>query len=149
MPTIQFPTEFSELLTLLNDHDVRYLVVGGYAVTYHGYPRTTGDLDLWIEQTETNADRVVDALRAFGFDVPTLESTLFLEKDRIVRMDRPPLRVEIFSSVSGVDFAPCYDERVIDELDGVEAAIIGLECLKKNKRASGRHKDLDDLEHLP
>jgi predicted nucleotidyltransferase len=149
MPTIQFPTEFSELLTLLNDHDVRYLVVGGYAVTYHGYPRTTGDLDLWIEQTETNADRVVDALRAFGFDVPTLESTLFLEKDRIVRMGRPPLRVEIFSSVSGVDFAPCYDERVIDELDGVEAAIIGLECLKKNKRASGRHKDLDDLEHLP
>jgi predicted nucleotidyltransferase len=149
MTTIQFPTEFSGLLTLLNDHDVRYLVVGGYAVTYHGYPRTTGDLDLWIEQTETNADRVVDALRAFGFDVPTLESTLFLEKDRIVRMGRPPLRVEIFSSVSGVDFAPCYDERVIDELDGVEAAIIGLECLKKNKRASGRHEDLDDLEHLP
>lgn len=149
MPTIQFPTEFSELLTLLNDHDVRYLVVGGYAVTYHGYPRTTGDLDLWIEQTETNADRVVDALRAFGFDVPTLESTLFLEEDRIVRMGHPPLRVEIFPSVSGVDFALCYDERVIDELGGVEAALIGLECLKKNKRASGRHKDLDDLEHLP
>jgi len=149
MPTIQFPTEFSELLTLLNDHDVRYLVVGGYAVTYHGYPRTTGDLDLWIEQTETNADRVVDALRAFGFDVPTLESTLFLEEDRIVRMGHPPLRVEIFPSVSGVDFSPCYDERVIDELGSVEATIIGLECLKKNKRASGRHKDLDDLEHLP
>jgi len=149
MPTIQFPTEFSELLTLLNDHDVRYLVVGGYAVTYHGYPRTTGDLDLWIEQTETNADRVVDALRAFGFDVPTLESTLFLEEDRIVRMGHPPLRVEIFPSVSGVDFALCYDERVIDELGSVEATIIGLECLKKNKRASGRHKDLDDLEHLP
>lgn len=84
MPTIQFPTEFSELLKLLNDRDVRYLVVGGYAVTYHGYPRTTGDLDLWFEQTEENADRVVDMLRAFGFGVPTLDATLFLEEDRIV-----------------------------------------------------------------
>ncbi len=149
MPTIQFPTEFSELLRLLSDHDVKYLVIGGYAVTYHGYPRTTGDLGLWIEQSEENADRVVGALRAFGFDVPELEAALFLDEDRIVRMGHPPLRVEIFPSASGVDFTPCYDERVVDELGGVEAAIIGLECLKKNKRASGRHKDLDDLEHLP
>jgi hypothetical protein len=149
MPTIQFPTEFSELLRLLNDRDVRYLVVGGYAVTYHGYPRTTGDLDLWIDRTETNAGRVVDALRAFGFDVPTLAPSLFLEEDRIVRIGHPPLRVEVFPSISGVDFAPCYDERVVDALGDVEATIIGLECLKKNKRASGRHKDLDDLENLP
>lgn len=149
MPTIQFPTEFSELLRLLNDRDVRYLVVGGYAVTYHGYPRTTGDLDLWIDRTETNAGRVVDALRAFGFDVPKLAPSLFLEEDRIVRMGHPPLRVEVFPSISGVDFAPCYDKRVVDALGDVEATIIGLECLKKNKRASGRHKDLDDLENLP
>jgi hypothetical protein len=124
-------------------------VVGGYAVTYHGYPRTTGDLDLWIDRTETNAGRVVDALRAFGFDVPTLAPSLFLEEDRIVRIGHPPLRVEVFPSISGVDFAPCYDERVADALGDVEATIIGLECLKKNKRASGRHKDLDDLENLP
>jgi hypothetical protein len=149
MPTIQFPTEFSELLRLLNDHEVRYLVVGGYAVSYHGYPRTTGDLDLWIDRTEKNAGRVVDALRTFGFDVPTLDPALFLEEDRIVRMGHPPLRVEIFPTVSGVDFTLCYNERVVDELGDVEATIIGLECLKKNKRASGRHKDLDDLENLP
>lgn len=149
MPTIQFPTEFSELLKLLNDHEVRYLVIGGYAVTYHGYPRTTGDLDLWIDRTEENAGRVIEVLREFGFDVPELEVGLFLEEDRIVRMGHPPLRVEIFPSVSGVDFAPCYDERVVDEMGDVEAAIIGLGCLKKNKRASGRHRDLDDLEHLP
>jgi hypothetical protein len=134
---------------LLNDRDVRYLVVGGYAVTYHGYPRTTGDLDLWVDRTETNAGRVVDALRAFGFDVPTLAPSLFLEEDRIVRIGHPPLRVEVFPSISGVDFAPCYDERAVDALGDVEATIIGLECLKKNKRASGRHKDLDDLENLP
>ena len=78
-----------------------------------------------------------------------LEAALFLDEDRIVRMGRPPLRVEIFPSASGVDFTHCYDGRVVDELGDVEAAIIGLECLKKNKRASGRHKDLGDLEHLP
>lgn len=92
---------------------------------------------------------MVEALREFGFDVPELEAALFLEEDRIVRMGHPPLRVELFPSASGVEFAPCYDERVVDKLGDVEAAIIGLECLKKNKRASGRHKDLDDLEHLP
>ena len=74
MPMIQFPTEFSELLKLLSDHEVRYLVVGGYAVTYHGYPRTTGDLDLWIDRTIANAGLVADALREFGFDVPELEA---------------------------------------------------------------------------
>ena len=149
MATIQFPTEFSALLKLLNDHEVRYLVVGGYAVSYHGYPRTTGDLDIWIERTEENASRAVRALREFGFDVPKLNTALLLAEDRIVRMGLPPLRIEIFPTASGVDFAPCYDERIVDELGGVEAAIIGLNCLKENKRATGRHKDLDDLENLP
>ncbi len=149
MPTIQFPTEFSELLRLLNDHEVKYLVLGGYAVAYHGYPRTTGDLDLWIEQTEENADRVVGALRAFGFDVPELEAALFLDEDRIVRMGHPPLRVEILTSASGVAFGDCYEERIVETLGGAQADIIGLQCLKANKRASGRHKDLDDLENLP
>ena len=81
MPTIQFPTEFSELLKLLNQQEVRYLVVGGYAVTYHGYPRTTGDLDIWIEQTDENARRLVEALRGFGFDLPELKPALFLKTD--------------------------------------------------------------------
>lgn len=92
---------------------------------------------------------MVNALRRFGFDVPKLDSTLFLDEDRLVRMGHPPLRVEIFPSASGVDFSSCYNERIEDELGEVKAAIIGLECLKKNKRASGRHKDLDDLENLP
>lgn len=149
MPTIQFPTAFSELLRLLNEHEVKYLVVGGYAVAYHGYPRTTGDLDVWIKQAEDNAVCVVEALREFGFDVPALETSLFTEESQIIRMGRPPLQVEIITTASGVDFPTCYGERVVDELGGVEASIIGLECLKKNKRASGRHKDLSDLENLP
>jgi hypothetical protein len=149
MATIQLPTEFSELLRLLGAHEVRYLVVGGYAVAYFGYPRTTGDIDIWIERSAENAQRVHAALRDFGFDVPTLEPGLFLEEDRIVRMGYPPLRVEIMTGVSGVEFARCYRNRVVDELGGVNASIIGLECLKKNKRASGRHKDLSDLDNLP
>ena len=149
MTTIRLPTEFRELLKLLSAHEVRYLIVGGYAVAYHGYPRTTADIDLWIERSKENAARVCTALRDFGFAVPDLRPALFLKIDRIVRMGYPPLRVEILTSVSGVEFAPCYEHRAEDELSGVPASIIGLDCLKRNKRASGRHRDLDDLEHLP
>lgn len=92
---------------------------------------------------------MVEALCEFGFDVPSLSPELFLDTDRIVRMGHPPLRVEILTSASGVDFPACYTSRVVDKLGGVEAPIIGLECLKTNKRASGRHKDLSDLENLP
>ncbi len=149
MPTIQLPTVFSELLRSLSAHEVKCLVVGGYAVAYHGYPRTTGDIDIWIERSEENAQRVAEALRAFGFDVPALKPALFTKADQIVRMGHPPLRVEMLTSASGVAFAECYESRIEDTLGGVRTQIIGLECLKKNKRASGRHKDLDDLEHLP
>jgi predicted nucleotidyltransferase len=149
MATIRLPTEFGELLKLLNAHEVKYLIVGGYAVAYHGYPRTTGDIDIWIDRSGENARRTVEALREFGFDVPTLQPELLMKPDRIVRMGYPPLRVEILTSASGVEFAPCYENRVEDEMGGTTVSIIGLECLKKNKRASGRHKDLDDLEHLP
>lgn len=149
MATIQLPTEFSELLRLFNAHEVAYLIVGGYAVAYHGYPRTTGDIDLWIRSTEANGQQVVAALRAFGFNVPALKPGLFLKPDQVVRMGHPPLRVEILTSISGVDFDACYPNRTEDTLGEVEVSLIGLDCLKENKRASGRHKDLDDLEHLP
>lgn len=149
MATIQLPTEFSELLKLFNAHEVAYLIVGGYAVAYHGYPRTTGDIDLWIQSTEENGKRVVAALRAFGFNVPALKPELFLKPDQVVRMGHPPLRVEILTSISGVAFDACYPKRTEDRLGEVDVSLIGLDCLKANKRASGRHKDLDDLEHLP
>ena len=153
MATMPLPTEFSELLRLLSGHEVKYLIVGGYAVAYHGYPRPTGDIDIWIERSQENAQRIHRALEEFGFDVPAMQPALFLDADRIVRMGYPPLRVEIMMSLSGVEFASCYKERVVDVLeeapDAEPASIIGLACLKQNKRASGRHKDLSDLEHLP
>ena len=148
--TTTLPSDFKEFLRLLSEKNVKYLIVGGYAVGYHGYPRSTGDMDVWVDSTEENADRLVQALKAFGFDVPKLDSDLFVDPDRVVRMGHPPLRIEILTSVTGVSFEECYSSRVEEELeDGTPIHFIGLEKLKENKRASGRHKDLDDLENLP
>jgi hypothetical protein len=123
--------------------------VGGYAVGYHGYPRATVDLDIWIGRGPATAEKMVDVLREFGFDVPNLSASLFLKEDQIVRMGVPPVRLEIFTSIPGVKFEECYAARVVDELDGVRVSLIGLDQLKVNKKQSGRNKDLDDLENLP
>lgn len=145
---IQLPTEFKEFLRSFNEYNVEYLLIGGYAVGYHGYPRTTADIDVWVACNRSNADRIVEALKAFGFDVPELAPALFLEEQRVVRMGVPPLRIEIMMSVDGVAFETCYRERIVDTIEGMEVSIISLEHLKQNKRASGRLKDLADLEYL-
>jgi hypothetical protein len=149
MATIQLPKDFKEFLRLLNSERVEYLVVGGYAVGYHGYPRPTGDLDIWIGSTPGNATAAMEVLRKFGFGSHDLFADLFLEKNRIIRMGLPPIRIEVLTSVSGLAFPECYRRRVTATLDGEDLSIIGLEDLKANKRAAGRHKDLNDLEELP
>ena len=149
MEPIEFPSDFSEFLRLLNDHRVEYLLVGGFAVALHGYPRATADIDVWVERTRTNAERSVAALRLFGFDLATLTAELFLEPDRVVRMGSAPIRIEILTSIDGVTFADCKPRAVVHAVDGSEVPVIGLDDLKINKLASGRNKDLDDLENLP
>lgn len=149
MANINVPPDFKEFLKSLAYHQVKYLLVGGYAVAYHGYPRATVDMDIWIAVDPQNADYLVAALKAFGFDTAELSPELFLEEGRIVRMGVPPMRIEIMTSATGVNFEECYKTRVVDELDGVETSIIDLVHLKINKKALGRHKDLDDLENLP
>ena len=149
MATVKLPHDFKEFLKLLNDNGVRYLLVGGYAVAYHGYPRATADMDIWIEVDPSNASKLVDALKEFGFNSPDLSVDLFLEKEKVVRMGVPPIRIEILTSISGVTFEECFASRITDELDGIEVNLISLPHLKANKEASGRHKDLDDLENLP
>lgn len=149
MATIQLPRDFKEFLKSLNAHEVEYLLIGGYAVNYHGYPRATADMDIWIAVHPANADRVVAALKEFGFDLPDLSPELFLRSWQIIRLGVPPVRIEIATTISGVGFAECYAERVQDTLDGVPASIIDLKHLKLNKKASARHQDLADLEHLP
>ena len=141
--------DFSAFLRLLHTHRVEYLLVGGYAVAYHGYPRMTDDLDVWVRPTPENAERVVAALREFGFDVPALTPVLFTKQRQITRMGVEPQRLEILTSISGVDFDTCWAERVEEEWDGVPVRILSLRHLRQNKRASGRHKDLADLENLP
>ena len=149
MATTQIPPDFKEFLQLLNAKEVEYLLIGGYAIGYHGYPRATVDMDVWVAINPVNAEKVAAALVEFGFDVPELSPELFLKEDQIIRMGVPPFRLEILTTISGVQFAECYAERVVDSIDGVEINIINLEHLKINKKASGRYKDLNDLANLP
>lgn len=146
---IELPLDFKEFLKLLNENKVRYLLIGGYAVGYHGYPRATSDMDVWIAVHPDNADRMVNVLREFGFILPELTPELFLQANKIVRMGVPPMRLEISTGISGVDFEECFISRIIDVLDGIQVNIIDLPHLKTNKKAAGRLKDLADLENLP
>jgi hypothetical protein len=149
MATTRLPPDFKEFLRLLNAHRVEYLLIGGHAVGYHGYPRATADMDVWISNRPENAERVVRVLQEFGFAGPEVNPGLFVEEGQIIRMGVPPLRIEIATAISGVSFAECYAAKIVDVLDGVEANLISLRHLRINKRASGRHKDLEDLDSLP
>lgn len=133
----------------MNAHGVDYLLIGGHAVAYHGYPRATNDLDVWIAVSEDNAGKLVAALKMFGFDVPDLSAGLFLQPGRVVRMGVAPNQIEIQTGIDGVHFGDCHPRRVVAEVDGVRVSLISLEDLKANKRASGRNKDLADLDNLP
>ena len=146
---LTLPLDFKEFLKLLNEKGVEYLLIDGYAVGYYGYPRATNDMDVWIAIAPDNSERMTAALREFGFDTPELSSALFLSPDRIVRMGIPPMRIEILTGISGVDFAECYAERETGDIDGLAVNVISLRHLRINKGASGRHKDLNDLENLP
>ena len=146
MATIQLPPDFKEFLRLLNSNNVEYLLIGGYAVNYYGYARATADLDVWISIDAGNAQRVAQVLRDFGFR--DAEATAFLAPRKIIRMGVPPVRLEILTSISGVEFAECYAHRVEVDIDGVPVKLIQLDDLKRNKAASGRIKDRLDLEQL-
>ncbi|GMQ81577.1 MAG: nucleotidyl transferase AbiEii/AbiGii toxin family protein [Rhodothermia bacterium] len=149
MPTIPLPDDFSEFLKLLKDHSVRYLLIGGYAVAYHGYVRSTADLGVWVEISEDNAVALVSALNEYGFSVGKLSPDLFLVERRIVRMGLPPFRIEVLTTISGLEFQDSYKRRIIEQWGEIDVSIIDLVSLKVSKRAAGRHQDLDDLENLP
>ena len=144
-----FPSDFREFLKLLNNAEVEYLLIGGYAVGYHGYPRTTADMDVWVAISPENASKLVGVFRHFGMRDAKLTPDLFLRSGKIIRMGVPPMRIEVLTEIDGVSFAECYAAREVVTLDGQTVNLISLRHLRANKRASGRHKDLDDLEHLP
>ncbi len=149
MATSELHPDFNAFLSLLNEKRVDYLLIGGYVVNYYGYDRVTDDLDVWIAIDPTNADRIVAALREFGFDVPMLKAERFLIPGRIIRMGRAPVRIEICNHISGVSFEDCRARATIGEFDGLQVPMISLPDLRKNKKASGRPKDMLDLDHLP
>lgn len=142
-----FPPDFLEFLKALNEAGVEYLVVGGWAVGFHGYPRLTGDLDVWVAASETNARKTLDALRRFGAPGGT-PPEFFLEPGNVFRMGRVPMRIEIINQASGVSFPECYARRVETDIAGDTIAFIAREDLLANKKASGRAKDLADVEGL-
>lgn len=148
MGSMQLPQDFKDFLKSLNDHEVEYLLLGGYAVAYHGFPRTTLDMDIWIANTPENADKMILVMRAFGF-TGEISPQLFRTADGVVRMGVPPMKIEVMTNASGVTFHECYQRRITDTIDGVPVHVISLDDLRSNKAATGRHKDLDDLEHLP
>jgi len=140
--------DFKEFIQSLNDNHVRYLVVGGYAVALHGHPRYTKDIDIWIEMKPENAANLVAALEKFGFGSLGLKEEDFLVPGQVVQLGQPPNRIDLLCTISGVDFAACYESRVTVEVDEVLVSFIDLENLRKNKAASGRHQDMADLENL-
>ena len=143
------PDDFKEFLRLLNEHDVAYLLIGGYAVGYHGYPRATADMDIWVAISSENASKLVEVFSRFGMRDPALSTRLFQEKGKIIRMGVPPMRIEVLTDIDGVTFDECYRDRLETEIDGQHINLISRNHLLANKRASARHKDLDDIEHIP
>ena len=140
--------DFTDFLRLLNGREVRYLVIGGYAVAYHGCPRYTGDLDIFVEASPENAAKLVSAYREFGFDLPDLKPELFTTPDNIVRVGREPVRLEVLTGISGVTFAEAYARRVGVALGDLVVPFISFPDLIKNKTSTGRGKDLVDVEAL-
>ena len=124
------------------------MIVGGYAVAYHGYPRYTKDVDVWLWIDPENAERVVKTLRDFGFESLGLGVSDFLEKDTIIQLGYAPNRIDLIMGIPGVEFEECYESRNEEEIEGVKLKFIDIENLKKAKRASGRPQDIADVENL-
>ena len=140
--------DFKEFIGSLNDNGVEYLIIGGYAVAFHGHPRYTKDLDIWIQISTDNATRMMKALADFGFASLGLTENDFMEQDHVIQLGHPPNRIDVITGVDGVEFSQWYPSRLKIEIDGVEVCFIDLDNLKRNKKASGRHQDLADLESL-
>lgn len=143
-------TDFREMLEALLAEGARFLVVGAHAVAAHGIPRTTGDLDLWVEPTAANAERVWRALLRFGAPIEALQLKQedLARRDLVVQMGLPPRRIDLLTSISGVDFAGAWEDRVEREVSGLLVQYLGRDALLRNKRTTGRAKDLADLEAL-
>jgi predicted nucleotidyltransferase len=150
MAKVNLHRDFRELLESLNSAGAKYLVLGGYAVIFYGYQRVTKDLDLWISTDSANAQKVAQTLQQFaGFTKQQANPSMFRTKGKVFVVGREPVRVDILTNASSLNFDECYARREVVEWDGIKVPLISFEDLRANKTASGRAKDLADLENLP
>ncbi len=140
--------DLREFIALLNSGKVNYIIVGGHAVAYHGHPRFTGDIDFFVECSPANASRLEQAIHAFGFSGLGITAGDFLTPATVIQLGRPPHRIDLLTSIDGVDFADAWETKVNTEFDGMPVFLLSRELLLQNKRASGRPQDVADLKHL-
>jgi len=140
--------DFKEFIESLNGNDVKYLVIDGFAVAFHGHPRYTKDLDIWVNSTNSNVKKLLKALNDFGFGSLGLTLEDFLNPENVIQLGCPPNRIDLVTEINGVNFELCYVQKVETQIDGLKVNFIDLKNLKKNKKATGRAQDLADLENL-
>ena len=146
-----FNEDFQEFLKALNETEVKYVLVGGYSVIYHGFPRTTGYLDIFVEVSRENYEKIIKAFSIFGMPLFDMTENNFLKNKElnVFSFGRAPVSIEILKEISGLKFEEVYKEAIDTEIEEIKIKIINLNHLKENKKQSGRNKDLNDLENLP
>jgi hypothetical protein len=145
---MNLPKDLREFVELLNALDVRFMIVGAFAMAHHGHPRYTGDLDIFVEKSQENAKRILRALNDFGFADIGLTEEDFARKDQVVQLGIAPNRIDILTFLSGVSFEEAWPLRELGELGEISVPYISRALLKRNKSATGRPQDLADLQHL-
>ncbi len=140
--------EFREFVELLELHGVKFVIIGGYAVISHGYPRYTGDIDFFVEKSHENAQKIVKVVHQYFGEQPHITEECFLDDDRMGQFGDPPYRIDILVKVPGLVFNEVYPRHIIGKIAGKDVPILALSDLVKSKQAAGRKKDLGDLEAL-
>jgi len=145
---MELERDFREFIELLNKLDVQYLVIGGYAVNFHGYPRYTKDIDLWLWLSEENINRLMKALKEFGFGDVGLNKDDFLKPENIIQLGYEPYRIDLVVEVEGINFQECYERKVEANLEGIKINFLSLQDLIDIKKKTGRPQDLADADQL-
>lgn len=145
---MELDKDFKEFIELLNEHKVKYLVIGGYAVNFHGYPRYTKDIDFWIWMKKSNIRKLIKAIKEFGFESLNLETSDFMTPENIIQLGYEPYRIDLLVDVEGVEFKECYGRRFEADLDGTKVKFLSLQDLILAKQKAGRLQDLADAEQL-
>ncbi|TSJ42691.1 hypothetical protein FO440_00420 [Mucilaginibacter corticis] len=143
-----FEPDFIDFIELLNKHAVEYMVIGAHALAFHGRPRHTGDLDIWVKPSDENANKLVAVLDEFGFGSLGLSASDFLKENYVTQLGYPPLRIDILNTISGVEFNEAYLNKITGEADGLNINFINISDFIKNKETTGRAKDLGDIASL-